>query len=130
MSSAIISANVKGSYKKTYDFLNKCEQDLSQTYLESIGLAGVEALSAGTPVDSGKTASSWRYEIHSDATGVTIEWHNDNVTKDGHIVALLLQYGHQTKNGTWVYGRDYINPSMAPIFDKMADKIWNEVVNG
>lgn len=86
----------------------------------------MEALSKATPVDTGKTASSWSYEIVVTREGYTIYWDNSNVNR-GISIALLLQYGHGTRNGGFVEGRDYINPALRPIFDQMADEAWREV---
>ena len=88
------------------------------------GQKGVQALSSATPVDSGKTASSWNYEIR----GTSIYWTNDNINK-GVNIAVILQYGHGTRNGGYVQGRDYINPAIRPIFDSMVDEIWKEVTS-
>lgn len=128
---AIISTTVKGKYKKTYDFLDRCSDGMiSFAYLNRVGIQGVKALQEGTPVDSGKTKDSWTYYVNiNKAKGIAVvEWHNTNLV-DGHNVAIMLQYGHQTKNGSWVYGRDYINPAMQPLFDKMADEMWTKVVS-
>ena len=95
--------------------------------LDKYGREGVTALSMATPVDTGKTAASWRYRITSNATSLTIEWLNDNETKDGIPIVVLIQYGHGTGNGGYVQGRDFVNPAIQPIFDKIADTLWKEV---
>lgn len=84
------------------------------------------ALSAATPVDSGVTATSWSYEIIQNGSSISIVWNNSNV-QEGINIAIILQYGHGTRNGGYVSGRDYINPALKPIFDKMADAAWKEV---
>ena len=96
--------------------------------LEQYGRAGVNALSAATPVDSGETADSWDYTITADKNTVRITWTNSNV-KDGMNVpvAVILQYGHATGNGGYVQGIDYINPALKPLFDEIAIKAWEEV---
>lgn len=128
---AIISTTAKGNYKNTYEFLDRCSNGLiGYAYLHRVGKKGVAALQAGTPVDSGATRDAWEYYININKIEGTavVEWHNTNIV-DGYNVAILLQYGHQTKNGSWVYGRDYINPAMQPLFDKMADEMWTKVVS-
>ena len=87
---------------------------------------GVSALSSATPIDTGKTAASWGYEIESDDDGTRIIWTNSNVNKNVNI-AIILQYGHGTGTGGYVQGRDYINPAMQPVFDQIADAVWREV---
>lgn len=88
---------------------------------------GIAALNNATPVDSGKTADSWKYEIIKDKEGVKLNFYNTNVV-DGANVAILLQYGHATKNGHYVKGIDYINPALKPIFDDIAESAWKEVI--
>ena len=96
-----------------------------RSVLDRYGRQGVAALQMYTPKDSGETANSWKYEIFN----LGIAWSNTNVTGNGTPVAILLQYGHGTKNGGYVQGRDYINPALQPIFDEIADNCWKEVEN-
>ena len=94
--------------------------------LEKYGQEGVKILSEATPVDSGKTANSWDYKIVKTKSTTTIEWINTNVV-DGVSIAIILQYGHGTENGGYIQGRDYINPIMRPLFDKLLDEMWRGV---
>lgn len=96
--------------------------------LASYGERGVKALAAATPKDTGKTADSWTYSIEEGKGTVSIVWSNTNVNK-GLNIAVLLQYGHGTRNGGYVQGRDYINPALRPLFDEIANKAWEEVVS-
>ena len=91
---------------------------------------GVNALQAATPVDSGKTASAWRYEIEAGGDRTSIYWINDNATYQGDPIAILLQYGHGTGTGGYVQGRDYINPAMKPVFDSIEEGVWQLVIGG
>lgn len=116
----------KGDLSKTYNFLKHAQSRSFLKRLNKYGEEGVAALSAATPVDTGKTAASWSYEIAHTKTAVTIIWKNSNVV-DGVPIALILQYGHGTRNGGYVQGRDYINPAIQPIFDKILDSAWKEV---
>lgn len=118
----------KGDFKKTEKFLKKSLGRDYLTILNKYGQQGVSALSASTPVDTGLTASSWSYEIIQNADGISVVWTNSNVNKYVNI-AIILQYGHGTRNGGWVEGRDYINPALQPIFDKMAEAAWKEVTD-
>ena len=83
-------------------------------------------MSAATPVDSGETAASWDYEIANKKGSARIKFTNSHIVK-GVPIAIILQYGHGTRNGGWVEGRDYINPAIQPIFDELAEKAWKEV---
>lgn len=119
----------KGNFKATETFLRKCRESKFLDKLDAVAKKGVDALTAATPVDTGKTAESWRYRIYKTKDGARIYWYNTNVTKDNEYlpVVILIQYGHATKNGAFVEGRDFINPAMAPIFDEIAEAAWTEV---
>lgn len=117
-----------GDFKKTKTFLGRIiRKNNLKPILDKYGREGVAALSMATPVDTGRTAASWRYIVKQTDTSISIEWHNDATTITGIPIAVLIQYGHGTGNGGYVQGRDFINPTMAPIFDKIADEIWKEV---
>ncbi len=100
-----------------------------ESKLEEYGRRGVEALQAATPKRTGLTAGSWKYKITRTNKQIRIEWYNTNMARDVISVAMLLQYGHATKNGGWVEGIDYINPAIGPIFQEMSQKAWEEVRN-
>lgn len=116
----------RGDFKKTRRFLKKASDNKIFNSLVRYAQEGVEALAAATPVESGKTADSWRYEVAYSNGAAKINWINDNIN-EGQVIALLIQYGHGTGTGGWVEGRDYINPAIQPIFDEIRDKIWKEV---
>lgn len=124
-----IQVKTTGSFKKTNRFLRKASDKRIFNSLIRYGQRGVEALAAATPIDSGETAASWRFEIVYGDGSAKINWLNDNVNQ-GVNIALILQMGHGTGTGGWVEGRDYINPAIQPIFDEMLDKIWKEVTSG
>lgn len=115
-----------GDFSKTMKFLNRLQNKDYLTILSKYGQRGVEALRAATPVDTGETANSWYYEITQDRNQTTISWCNSFENR-GVVIALILQYGHGTRNGGYVQGRDYINPAIQPIFDAMAEESWKEV---
>lgn len=122
----MISVKQRGNFDKTEKFLKKSFGRDYISVLEKYGQQGVAALSAATPIDSGLTAVSWSYKIIQNGSSISIIWENSNVQK-GINIAIILQYGHATRNGGYVSGRDYINPALKPIFDKMADAAWKEV---
>ena len=123
-----ISFSNKGDFSKTIKFLNKVKNVKINDILSKYGKIGVNALSQATPKDSGVTSQSWNYRIEVNNNNASIVWYNTNVVK-GVNIAVILQYGHGTRNGVWVEGRDYINPAMKPIFDKIANQVWKEVIN-
>lgn len=118
---------VKGNWDKTEKFLKRSSEGDIFKNLERFGEMGISALQDATPKDTGFTASSWSYRIERDSKGVTITWENSHVEKGWANIAILLQFGHGTRNGGYVKGRDYINPAMRPIFDKIAEDAWREV---
>ena len=116
-----------GTLKKTDRFLEKCLEVVKLGDLDKYGREGVEALREATPKDSGLTAMSWYYEIVREKEKTTIVWKNSNIVDGWANIAILLQYGHGTRNGGFVQGRDYINPAIQPIFDRIAENAWKEI---
>lgn len=110
----------------TEEFLRRAKDLKIESVLNKYGAKGVQALASATPIDSGRTASSWGYEIERSGSGWSIHWTNDNINQNVNI-AVILQYGHGTGTGGYVAGRDYINPAIAPIFQEIADEAWKEV---
>lgn len=122
----MITFRQKGDFSKLNRFLERAKETVRLGDLDRYGREGVAALASATPVDSGKTESSWYYEITRTKGGAAISFKNSNINK-GVPIAIILQYGHATGNGGWVQGRDYINPAIRPIFDKLANDAWKEV---
>lgn len=122
----MISFRHKGDFRKTTRYLERVKEGVGLGILDKYGREGVAALASATPVDSGLTANSWYYEIERTRESVTITFNNSNIN-NGVPIAIILQYGHGTGTGGWVRGRDYINPAIQPIFDKIADNAWREV---
>ena len=122
----MITFRTKGSFRHTRRMLEKAEACDFHHVLEKYAIKGVAELMLATPKDSGLTADSWGYKIFEGPGSARIEWTNDNENK-GYNIALLIQYGHGTRNGGWVEGRDFINPTIQPIFDEIAQKAWEEV---
>ena len=128
----IVSITHKGDFSATTKFLNAVSGGRYITdLLNKYGKMGVEALSNNTPKDTGLTAASWSYQVNYPSKDlVEIAWYNSNMIYENNqvSVAVLLQYGHGTRNGGWVEGRDYINPAIQPIFDQIAEDAWKEVI--
>ena len=122
----MISFRQKGDFKKLTRYLERAKEVVKLGDLDKYGREGVQALSSATPVDSGLTASSWYYTIENKNGIAKIMFNNSNV-QNGVPIAVILQYGHGTGTGGWVEGRDYINPAIRPIFDKIAESAWREV---
>ena len=122
----MITFRQKGDFSKMTRFLEKAKEAVRMGDLDKYGREGVAALASATPVKTGLTANSWFYEIEHKNGSSTISFHNSNI-QNGVPIAIILQYGHGTRNGGWVQGRDYINPSIQPLFDKIANEAWREV---
>lgn len=122
----MISFRQKGDFSKLTRFLERAKNLVHLSDLDKFGREGVAALASATPVDTGKTAASWNYEVAINKESASITFNNSNI-QNGVPIAIILQYGHGTRNGGWVEGRDYINPVIQPIFDKIAEEAWKEV---
>lgn len=125
---SMIRINHKGNFKNIEKFLKQKPSKLINDILNKYGQEGVNALSSATPIDSGETARAWSYEIQNTKGHATITWNNSNVVS-GVNIAIILQYGHATGNGGYVQGRDYINPAMRPVMDKILENLWKEVTS-
>jgi hypothetical protein len=116
-----------GDFSKTTKFLQNAQKPLDiRSIIEQYAKAGVSALASATPLETGETANSWSYEIEINKGSSKIHFINTNI-QNGVPIAIILQYGHGTRNGGWVEGRDYINPAIQPIFDNIANTVWREV---
>ena len=122
----MITFRQKGDFSKLSRYLERVKEAARIGVLDKYGREGVAALASATPVESGKTAGSWYYEIKRQNGVVALNFCNSNVN-NGIPIAIILQYGHGTRNGGWVEGRDYINPAIQPIFDRIANDAWREV---
>ena len=124
----MITFRQKGDFSKFNRYLERLKEAVKLGDLNKYGRQGVQALSSATPIESGETANSWYYKINRTKESVSITFHNSNIQNDVPI-AIILQYGHGTGTGGWVEGRDYINPAIQPIFDKIAEDAWKEVTS-
>lgn len=124
----MISFRQKGDFSKLTRYLQKVKKTVKASDLDKYGREGVAALASATPVDSGETANSWRYEITVTKNSASIAFYNTNI-QNGVPVAIILQYGHGTRNGGWVEGIDYINPAIQPIFNRITEDAWREVTS-
>ena len=122
----MITFSQKGDFSKALSFLEKAKGLVNLSILDKYGREGVAALASATPFDSGETARSWYYKVERRRGSASIVFYNSNI-QNGVPIAIILQYGHGTRNGGWVEGRDYINPTIQPIFDRLTDELWREV---
>ena len=116
----------KGNFSKLDRYFKRIKNSVNNVDFDEFGRRGVDALSKATPVRTGLAAQSWYYKVIKTKNSTTITFNNSDI-ENGVPIAIILQYGHATKNGGWVEGRDYINPSIQPIFDELAKNAWKEV---
>jgi hypothetical protein len=124
----LITFTHKGDFKKTDRLFHNIIGAYYMRKLKKYGDIGVRALAEATPEESGKTAESWSYEIEQGHGYLNLYWRNSN-TNEGVNIAVILQYGHGTRNGGYVMGIDYINPAIRPVFDQIANEAWKEVIS-
>ena len=122
----MITFKQSGNFSKLDMYFEKLLGAVKLGKFDKYGRMGVDALSSATPMDTGLTAESWYYETKITKSGFSLSFRNSNVV-DGVSIAIILQYGHATRNGGYVQGRDYINPAIQPIFDQIANDMWGEV---
>lgn len=122
----MITFRHKGDLSKLTRYFERVKEAARMSILDKYGREGVAALASATPVDSGETANSWGYEIERSSNSATITYTNSHINK-GVPIAIILQYGHGTGTGGYVQGRDYINPAIQPVFDRIANAAWEEV---
>lgn len=122
----MITFRQKGDFSKLTRYLERVKHAIRRGFLDKYGREGVAALASATPVESGETANSWYYEVTNTTGSAKISFYNSHINK-GVPIAIILQYGHGTGTGGWVQGRDYINPAIQPVFDKIVESAWREV---
>lgn len=122
----MITFKQRGNFSKLDMYFEKLLGAVKLGKFDKYGRMGIEALSSATPIDTGLTAESWYYETKITKSGFSLSFRNSNVV-DGVPIAIIIQYGHATRNGGYVKGRDYINPAIQPIFDQIAKDMWGEV---
>lgn len=122
----MITFKQKGDFSKLDRYFERVKEAARIGILDKYGREGVAALSSATPIESGLAANSWYYEIERNRGSARITFYNSDI-ENGFPVAIMIQYGHGTGTGGWVEGRDYINPAIQPVFDKIANEAWREV---
>lgn len=122
----MIKLVARGGFKNVSSYIERLKENINIGTLDKYGKRGVEALASATPRDTGLTAASWQYSITRESGKATLSFHNTNF-QNGIPIAIILQYGHATRNGGWVQGIDYINPAIRPIFEELANQAWEEM---
>lgn len=122
----VITLKTSGSFNNIEKYLRKSSRLTLDSLFDIYGKRGVELLKQNTPIDSGDSANSWEYIVEKKTGFTNLSWHNKNIN-DGVPVVILIQYGHATKNGSFVEGRDFINPALKPVFENMIEELWKEV---
>lgn len=121
----MIKIESKGNFSKTMKYLEKLEGCVSESKLDTYGRMGVEALSANSPVLTGRMASSWYYTIEKTDSSVTLTWCNSDI-EGGQNIAIIVDQGHGTRSGRYIKGRNFITPALEPVFDKIIEELGKE----
>ena len=122
----MIKFRQKGDFSKLTRYFERLKETFNIGELNKYGEEGVAALESATPKDTGLTSRSWYYKLENKNGVAKISFCYFNI-QNGVPIAIILQYGHGTRNGGWVEGRDYVNPAIQPIFDKITEAAWREV---
>lgn len=123
---SMVTFRYKGDWKKTEKWLDSSQKYSPMQLLKEYGEAGLMALSLATPIDTGETANSWTYKVTNNGDSYSIIWSNSNIVK-GVPIAIILQYGHGTRNGGYVQGMDYINPALKAVFTRFTEELDEEM---
>lgn len=119
-----------GKFKKLNSRFQKLLEVVDLSWLDKYGKKGVEALAEASPVCTGLLRSSWYYKIEHEKNGeAKLIWCNDDI-EGGKNIAIIVQMGHGTKNGTYIPGIDYINPAIRPIIEQISEEVRREVKRG
>lgn len=116
----------RGNFNNLERFLKNASKSDDISRYARFGEMGLQALRDATPVESGLTAASWGYTLEVSESGVRISWTNSNINNYVPI-AVIVDKGHETGTGGHVEGRDYIDPSIRPVFDQIIDEVWKEL---
>ena len=120
----------RGDFKRFKRFLSK-SQDFDSWLIKRLriyGIRGVKMLQEATPKATGKTALRWHYGVKKGKNGeLSLVFYNNVTSKSAPNTVALLVYGHATRNGKWVAGRDFVTPVIDPIFSEIQDEIKREV---
>lgn len=121
-----ISFKQKGKFSWPDKFERNYKKVKKSNLFDEYGKEGVQNLKKVSPKDTGRMSQSWFYKVSTEKYSTVLSFHNNDI-ENGCNVAIIVQYGHGTKNGVWIQGIDYINPSMAPVFEELCEKIWKEI---
>lgn len=122
----MIKVTLNGNFKKTNKYFKKAIKVSKIPNIELFAKTCVEELKKVTPIESGLTAESWYYKILKKKESSLIEIGNKNI-QNGVNIALLLEYGHGTRSGSWVEGKNFIEPSIVKTFLDLRDSVWKEM---
>lgn len=124
----MISITQKGDFKSLDKYMTEVVKLSRTSYAkaESIAIKCIERLREVTPKDSGLTSESWEYEIISSKKSTSIQFNNTNI-QNGLNVALLLELGHGTRNGTWIEGKEFIEPTIRQAYLDAINNSWEDI---
>lgn len=122
----VIRFKQHGNWDKTTDYLNKTSMITDKVFLDEVASEGLEELRRATPKKTGILSSDWGYELVRRGKGYGILYTNSNVV-NGVNIAILVDNGHMTKNGTWVSGQHFLDDAIQKVYEKIMNEIWEEL---
>lgn len=118
----------KGNFKKLSTYFKKSVKVTRVKNVNVLADTCLQKLKEATPLDSGLTASAWSYKIQRKKGYRRITFYNSNI-QNGVKIALLIEYGHVSRNGTWVKGERFIHPTIKENYTKILNQTWKELTN-
>jgi hypothetical protein len=123
---AVIRFKQHGKWDKTTDYLNQCSLITDKKFLDKVAKDGLKELIAATPKKTGILANDWGYELIKRGKGYGILYTNSNVVNSVNI-AILVDKGHMSKNGTWVAGQHFLDEAVKKVYEKVMNETWEEL---
>ena len=117
----------EGSFNNLESFLKRAVKNSSKQEPVELAEAIVSRLRQDTPKHSGKTASSWSYNVSNDSNGFVIEIINTN--NNGSVnVARIIHFGHGTGTGGYVPPKPFITTAIDSVYKSKIDSILTKMV--
>ena len=117
----------EGSFNNLESFLKRAVKNSSKQEVVELAEAIVSKLRQDTPKRSGKTASSWSYNIYNSSNGFVIEIVNTN--NNGSVnIARIIHFGHGTGTGGYVPPKPFITTAIDSVYKSKIDSILTKMV--
>ena len=122
----MVTIESKGDYRKATRYFKLLRRTSQLRNATSVAETCIQRLREVTPTETGLTANSWTYKIERRRNKTMIHIYNNNM-QNGMNIALLLEFGHRARGGSWVAGRNYIDPVIQKTYLEVLNKTWKEM---